>query len=401
MPFFIVIERQDLPPADGSQLSYQFVLPPSYMDAKVDQLYLDDLWIALLDKSARYLWCRLSVCSIEELLEQDVLEGYLLTGDVERSEYLLRPGEQSKELQIDKIAWVKSVPLNRVSVINEKEAESLVQAVEGCCPIRVIPPDPGLLRDISLGSMDLPPYLQLRYLVRQLKTKFTRSELYRYMKYPTGWSPFEGLAYSHFEIKRPDLAGTLYNVLCLGHTVSETGWSTSSARLVDTGLREIHPDRVRVRRFVNPPTKDIDDFGLDTLFKIDRAEAMHQRIVADLASRVHHLGRIPYETNSIDLYVQGDRACTVFEIKSSTPHNFYRQCIRGAIQVKEYCYALGFSRDLPFRSAVIIEHRADSGLQDYCRGFLQYMGVSMLYYHEAVSWPDRVPGFDETVASIE
>lgn len=395
MPFLILVPREDLP-TDESELTYQFVLRTGALDRDPGELYLNELWIAISQGSATYIWCKLSVNAVEELREDNISIGYLLSGETEMSDYLFRLGQAAEKFRIDNLSWIRDVPLNKVVGIPSETIEALRAVLDKSCPVRMVSPKLSLVSHFPLGTADVPCVMQFRALVQQLKREYTTSELYKCSKYPA-LNPFEALAYYYFESKRPDLSETLYEAVNPNCEGSTAGQAWRRIRTVDIGLRKVIPDRVKARRFINPPQNHIDALGEDLILKTDRAEASHQKILADLSSRALYLGLTPYETNSMDLYIEGKKGCIVIEIKSATQENFYRQCLKGAIQATEYSYALRAYRDASPKAAVVIERQESEQLEGYCRGLLNYMGIGMLSYRETLSWPERVLGFDRMI----
>lgn len=400
MAFVAIIPSKDLPTQEA-KLSFQLILLPSKIGIDLSDLYFNDLWLAISYGHECYLWCRLFIVSTEGLYEQDSLQGYLLNGDIDSSDYFCRNGQKIERLRIDNESWFNTIPQNSVAKIGNDVLESLQRIIDTCSAIRVMPPNEMLLAGISQNVSDIPASTQFRNIKRQLKTQYTISDLYKYSKYAQSWSPYEGLAFFQLERQKSSDMELLTGEINLLHSEAHVTEPNQYLRSVDMVLKEVHPDEIRVRHFINPPSSDIDSLGLDHFLKTERAEETHQRMVADLALRISTLGLTPYETNSIDLFAEGKNGTILIEVKSATPENFYRQCLKGAIQSKEYAYNLKTFSNIETRSTVIIQNTKNSKLQSYCQGLLKYMDVDMLSYHKEQGWPSRVVDFDKLIASIK
>ncbi len=400
MAYFILLDDEDLPRKEVG-LTYQLVLSPRAVEINLKSLYNSELWIAISYRNSRiYLWSLLSISSIEELWERDILLGYLLSGDLETSDYLFRLGQPTDGCLIEDSSWIKSIRSNRVSEIGPPITEELQSIKKGCCPIRMTKPDLREADYIPSSQRDAPTIIQFRSIIHHLKRTYTLSDLYRYYKYPD-LRPHESFACFFLEQENPDIYQVISSIVRPDTDNSSAKGAWQQIRTVDIVLRTLVTDEIHVRRFINPPASDIDSLGVDNLLKTDRAEAIHQKILADLTSRIYSLQLIPYETNSIDLFVEGLSGCIITEIKSAKRDNFYRQCLKGAIQAKEYSYAIHVQRGFTPTTAVVVQNVGNDTLEAYCRGFLSYLGIEMLLYKGELEWPQRVVGFDSMVNGIK
>lgn len=399
MAYFILLPSEDLPRKEVG-LTYQFVLSPHAIEIDPKSLYNNELWIAISYRNSTiYLWSLLSVSSIEELWEQDILLGYLLSGDIETSDYLFRLGQPTDRCLIESSTWIKSIRLNKVTEIDTPIAEELQSIIEGCCPIRMTKPNLRNADYVPPSQRDVPTIIRFRSIIQQLKRAYTLSDLYRYYKYPD-LPPYESFACSYLEQENSDIYKVIYSTVRPDSDNSSPKEAWQQVRTVDITLRTLITEDIHVRRFINPPASDIDSLGADNILKTDRAEAIHQKMLADLTSRIYSLQLIPYETNSMDLFIEGSNGCIVIEIKSATRDNFYRQSLKGAIQAKEYSYAVHAQRGFTPTTVVVVQHVENDTLEAYCRGFLSYLGIEMLLYKGKLEWPERVVGFDGMVSGI-
>lgn len=155
---------------------------------------------------------------------------------------------------------------------------------------------------------------------------------------------------------------------------------------------------MKARRFLKPRPDEINQSGIDSLFKTDRAEANHQHIVSELASFVISNGLDPKESKSVDMIVECGMEHILIEVKSSTSENFYRQCVTGAIQVLGYVYAMKSEQLIDTTPIVVVEHSIVGDLGLYFRSFLDFLGVKLMIYHDDQAWPQKIPRFVELLS---
>ena len=392
MAFIITIPVADLP-HNQQQLSYQFILLPTKTIIPPQDLYSKDLWIVTCDNGEGYLWCRLSIIAIEEIRDGDNLECYLLSGDVDRSEYFARASEKLKPLRVDSMAWFDAEALQKLTQISHDQEQALKTLVTDFIQIKLVKPSAAIVEHLWRPTTKHLGIDQFKSIVQQLKLKYTISELYRYNRHPSYWSPYESFAFSYVEQKFSTDAKTL--------TLSSKSSASSEAapyeRTVDTVMRDLDPNRVRIRKYVNPPEIEIDTFGLDTYLKTERADSVHQAMLADLANRIIKLGQHPQESNSIDLFTEGAGSSLLIEIKSASEATFYRQCTKGAMQALEYAYCLKTHRGTNCKPVLVLQSIENDALKEYVSGLLGYLGITLLIYEGRREWPGRVPGFDSLI----
>ena len=392
MGFLIAVEASDISERDD-YLSYQFVLSPTKVTAGPGDLYFDDLWVVVRSSSEGYLWCRLRIASIEETMYGEHFDYYLLTGDIDRSEYFASPSQKSESLRIGRPGLFSMEGLTGVVRISDEQERALQKLAAGCVRTSMVRPNDAVVEQVWRPVTGPVAGIQLDDIVRALKLRYTVSDLYRYSRHPKHWSPYESFACSYLDRRLPQGA----RAIRLSHKSAPTEPKTTCGRSVDTAMREIEPDKVRVRRFVNPPENQIDAAGLDTYLKTERADHMHQAMVADLAKRIVQLGQVPRESGSIDLFTEGVELSLLIEVKSANEATFYRQCVKGAMQLMEYAYCLKTYREISCSPVIVLEYIADGGLKTYLAGLLRDMGITMLTYDRTRNWPDRVSGFDVLV----
>ena len=176
MAFIIVVPAADLP-RDPTQLSYQFVLLPTKTFVKLRDLYSRDLWIVLYNNGKSYLWCKLHIIAVEELLDGASLQCYLLSGDLERSEYFIRPLERPKSLRVDGITWFDAEVLQQLTRISRTQEEELHKLARDFVPVKMIKPDTAIVDVLWRPSGKNIAIEWLKSIVRQLKLKYTIREL--------------------------------------------------------------------------------------------------------------------------------------------------------------------------------------------------------------------------------
>jgi hypothetical protein len=171
-------------------------------------------------------------------------------------------------------------------------------------------------------------------------------------------------------------------------------------RSVDIVMREIEPDKVKVRKYINPPEAEIDYAGLDAYLKTERADIVHQTILSELAKRTILLGKRPWESNSVDLFVESTKSSILIEVKSADELSFYRQCMKGAMQLLEYAYCMKTQRNTDCRLLLVVQNIQNERLKTYLSGLLSQISILLLGYDGSQDWPKRVIGFDDLIRKI-
>lgn len=166
MSFLIVVPSKDLP-KEEVQLSFQFILRPSEINENIGALYHNELWMVVYHRKKKYLWCKLMIESIEELREQDLLEGYLLTGDAEASEYFYRLGQEREKLEVDGLLVSKIISIKKVVGIDKCTVLRFRKVAEKCSAIKMVPPKDDIFTDLSTTTSGIPAMLQYRAALQQ------------------------------------------------------------------------------------------------------------------------------------------------------------------------------------------------------------------------------------------
>jgi hypothetical protein len=393
--FVIAIPATDLP-RDPGQLSYQFILLPTKVTVNPRDLYSRDLWIIVRYDAASYLWCKLNIMAVEEIREGEYLHGYLLSGDLERSEYLIRPPEKREALRVNSLVWCDEEGLQNLTEIDREQEGALQRLASDFVQTKMVKPNAKVIDAVWRPSGNKFEIGWLGSIVRQLKLKYTVGELYRFHTSPRHWSPYESFALSYLEEKFPAEVKTLL----LPGEITTRGPTTEYMRSVDTVMRGIDPNRVKVRKFVNPPEAEIDDAGLDAYLKTERADAFHQMILAELARRIILLGQRPMESNSIDLFTEGTKSSVLIEVKSANDLTYYRQCMKGTMQLLEYAYCLKTQQNVECKLAIVMQSIENDRLKEYMAGLVRQVHIMLFNYDERQDWPERVSGFDSLIKSI-
>jgi hypothetical protein len=121
------------------------------------------------------------------------------------------------------------------------------------------------------------------------------------------------------------------------------------------------------------------------------------------ADDIHYLTAVSkgnflgFSTNKEMLNVQKERDNIVVEIKSANQTNFYRQCIKGAVQLLEYRYNLTIQRNLYCKPVLVIQSVENRELKIYLSGLLKEVGIQILIYDVQRGWPHRLSGFDDLI----
>jgi len=234
-----------------------------------------------------------------------------------------------------------------------------------------------------------------------LKKRYVLEELYRYSKYPLKWTPFQCFAVSY-----------LSNLLSIGESELSSFNNGINELLADEALEDtqrhvnldfkrIDPESVVTRRMIRSSQTPSSELWLQAFEKTDRAVKMHQEMLKNIAIYMcQSLGTSVLESLSIDMFVPGSRTNLVIELKSSTFENFYTQVVNGAIQLKEYCFELERESCQNNQAILIIQDTASSSMKSYCKEFLNYLDIQLLFYDSASDWPNRVVGLEEAVYAI-
>lgn len=398
MAYIIIISRKDLP--SHHALSYQYILKPSQIVFDVGKLYLDDLWFLFEHRGKRYVWCKLFISSIEELWHEDIFEGYLLQGSIDASEYYCRLNDEGEYLLVPGQTNLHSLILDVVHDLDIDDENALREIGRTCCPVRYYHPDLKVFDVIPKFDRNISAFVQFEIILRQLKESRTVKELFKYSKYPPDWSPYECFAFFYLESTRPNECKELKEEL-LNRGRLQEHTMRNPLRTVDIVMREVSIENIKVRRFLKPQNESIEYMGDDSILKTDRAESAHQRILADLAGRIYHLGLTPCDSNSLDLFVKGNKGCAIVEVKSASSDNFYRQCLKGAMQIKEYSFVLNIAKSISPMAIVVIEDADGEQMQHYCRDLLKYMDIRLFIYKKDADWPLRVEYFDSIMEYIK
>ena len=396
---FVVIQSYKLSEVQ-KKLTFQLIIDPSALSLPIEDIYSGYIWIVVEKKGGLYLWCRLWPEAIEKLTEDERMRGYLITGDINKSEYFSRLDNQQSRYRIDQLGpylGEERYGLNRVGGRTKRIFEDAMSSI----PIKMLPLEK-MAEDLLIppkSGANIPRWIDGA--IKKLKRNYVCEEVYRYAKYPQRWSPYECIAIRYLRKYTTISKTKLYEVIDSRSEVEPQDIEKAGIKHCNFEFKQIEPSEVTFRTMVIPASPPSTVVWLKALEKTDRAERTHQEMLKDIASYLKSRRIVAYESLSIDMFIPGESADVVIELKSATDDNFYRQAVQGAVQLKEYCFGLEVEKERLCSPILIIQKAPKNSYVAHCLEFLQYLGVKMLIYDRSTAWPDRVSGLCDNVLACK
>ena len=193
--YYIVVSSDKLA-SSSVCLTYQLIIDPVVVGMSIENLYSKNIWVVVNKQGALLLWCKLHVGAIEELTTDEVVTGYLITADVDQSEYYSRLDNENSLYRVDKLR-AHLVQEEQTLLLIDEQIRAIFDAVTSESPIRFLPPniDEEVIAVLSKDTANKA--LWIRRAIRELKKRYVLEELYRYSKYPLKWTPFQCFAVSY------------------------------------------------------------------------------------------------------------------------------------------------------------------------------------------------------------
>jgi hypothetical protein len=352
------------------------------------ELYDRNLWVAIKREREVYLFARLFIVSVEEILDQGFKNLYLITGDVARSAYFQRLNTNLPQLKIGHIGDIGIFP------IADNELNHLVRISNSATRITNLRPPAIAIEGFSLESVVVHKLSGIRNLIENLKRKYPISEIPKHASDPLDWSPYESFAFGCILAQREFDKEAIRNELAK-LVKDRTEPQGRGPRSIETTFSPIDPDSIMIRRYINPSQEESLGHGTGAILKTEAAEKTHQEMLRDICKYLIASGFVPQDNRNIDLFVEFSGGNLVFEIKSANISNFYRQALKGAMQLQEYCFFLD-KMSIPVKmKCLIIENIEEDQIVNYCNELLNYIGIQVLIYRKNIEWPNRLTGLRE------
>lgn len=163
---------------------------------------------------------------------------------------------------------------------------------------------------------------------------------------------------------------------------------------VDLNLTILNPGAIESRNFTLRSGTDGHELvseRLDSIAKLEKAEARHQEILLDCVLHLNRCGFDALASDSVDLAFYDHGRLRLFEIKSSNFDNFSRQFELGLIQIAKYRWIFS-ERGKDPTAGLIIELPAGGKPDPELESFASSLQIDLLYWNPEKSWPDRVSG---------
>jgi len=285
--------------------------------------------------------------------------------------------------------------------------EKLTMQVRRSISVKLQKPPRALLDKISDPPLKGSDTVRLEKMIAAITSRFSIEEVWSNGGKPR-LPPFANFAYHRLLSMRNESAMQAMGDL-LGKadpTVLDPLQSNSirtiakerlSKPVVNVNLSPIDPESIYARKFIARARQDIDlASGVE---KTEYAEKKHQNMLRDLAIRLKDIGFTPMQSSSIDLFVETEKGCKTFELKTATPKNILVQSAKGAFQLGCYKAALAYQGYNNNKLALVIEKTHIDELDSYVSEILSSFEIATFHYDLRKSWPNRIMGFDKFLIS--
>lgn len=118
----------------------------------------------------------------------------------------------------------------------------------------------------------------------------------------------------------------------------------------------------------------------DTMQKLRTSTRRHHSIVEALAANLSECGFRPQHNSFVDLAVVSQESQMLFEVKTSGPYNLHKQLRQAVGQLFEYRYLMASTASRRVKLAVVIGSYECPFDEQYAKGFLESVGVSLVIW---------------------
>jgi len=383
--------------SDSLSRTFQLVIDPSVLSVDAPKLHEGPLWLLIPHGAQWYIHSYFTLEFLERIEDGYDAGNYVYYADKFNSFYCLSELPSSNRYDVSSIIEKHGLRPDTISDLPDRIGEEFREVVDRSAVLSLSSPPNAVTTRLKntvfskTGSAE-----SALEILTVAKEQFALGDLTRDARH-RDWDEYQNLIY---HVLKDDVSGSgddeiveVVNSINTLFTVAER----NSSPVVNLDFEEIDPENIKTRSFVAPDDELAAERMRNAVVKTERAEKMHQDMLADVSKYLlsRDRGLCPLESNSVDLAIRLNSDFVIFEIKSSTPENFESQGEKALLQLLKYKFALEKRGHKVLGQYLIIEDSNVALTKKYLADFLSRVEIGVLFYRRDRDWPDRVRGLLE------